>query len=742
MRTGFYFLLCVLLGACKPTYEETIVSLDDYKLEKGFKLKVIAAEPLLKAPIALDFDAKGRIWVVEMPGFMSNIDGTGEDNPTGTIKILEDLDKDGVMDHAKIFLDSLVLPRAIAMVYGGVLYAEPPNLYFIEIEDDKPVNRVLVDSIYALEGNPEHQPNGLTLNIDNWIYNAKSHFRYQRKNGKWLKEPTTYRGQWGIAHDNFGRLYYNDNSRQLLGDYILPNRLVRNAYLQPRKGVNQLLTKDQRVYPLHVASVNRGYDNTTLNKDSVLINVTAACAPLVYRGGAFPEGYSENVFVCIPEGNLIKRNILSFNTDNITAEQAWQEKEFLASTDEGFRPVNLSNGPEGSLYVVDMHRGILGHHAYLSPYLKKKIVEKQLDTIVNKGRILKIEKEGILPSVLPDFDALSTSELVNLLFHKNGWIRDYAQHYIIYKKKKGVIPELKNLVVEKNTNPLAKIHALYALKGLEALSFSVLNEVAQSDNSKVVVHAIVLLEDFVTSENIAPIKKTFDDLLERKDATIDLYLSTSIGVWTVLSKEHFLPALFVLANRYEDKGIYQEAIVSGSNNITEEVLLELKEIPNRVANNLDTLLIKTIENKVLDRKNSIYTRTGLTEDTRTVGAKLFRNICAACHGLGGEGIYGLAPPLQKSEFITESVERLALIILHGVKGPIVVNGKAYEMNLAMPGLLSNETLSDKDISDIISYVSNAFDPKPKHIRASRIKELRELKPKEGLEFTAKELLVY
>ncbi len=361
-------MLCAVLIGCTPSFDEPDISLEEYQVETGFELQMLAAEPLLKAPVAMDFDNQGRIWVAEMSGYMNNIEGRGEEEPTGAIRILQDLDKDGVMDHSKIFLDSLVMPRALALVYGGLLYAEPPNAWFVEIDSDKPGKRTLVDSLYAPDGNPEHQSNGLVLNIDNWIYSAKHSYRYQRKNGKWLKEPTTVRGQWGITHDNFGRLYFNDNARQLLGDYVLPNRLIRNEYIEPKQGVNRLLTNDQRVYPLHAASVNRGYAPSVLDSDSLLKEFTSASGPLVYRGSTFPEGYDQNVFVCAPEGNLIKRNILTFHGDSISAKQAWQEKEFLASTDEGFRPVSLYNGPDGGLYVVDMHIGLIQHYAFLSPY--------------------------------------------------------------------------------------------------------------------------------------------------------------------------------------------------------------------------------------------------------------------------------------------------------------------------------------------------------------------------------------
>ncbi len=471
--------------------------MDGYKVEEGFNLQMVASEPLLNAPVAIDFDAKGRIWAVEMPGFMENLNGKGEMNLPEASEFLRIWTSDGEMDHAKVFLDSLVMPRALALVYGGLLYAEPPNLWFVEIENDRPGTRTLVDSLYAPEGNPEYQPNGLMLNIDNWIYNARLPYRYQRKDGTWRKEATTFRGQWGITHDNFGRLYFNDNARQLLGDYLLPNRLVRNKYVEPKNGVNRLLTDDQRVYPLHAASVNRGYAPGVLDNDSLLKEVTAACSPLVYRGGTFPKPYNQNVFVCVPEANLIKRNILTFHGDSTSAEQAWQGKEFLASTDEGFRPVHLSNGPDGSLYVVDMHRGVIQHYAFLSPYLKKEAHKKQLDTFTGFGRILKITKKDSKAPSMPNFENASGSELVQLLKNKNGWIRDQAQHQLIYRNKTEAIAELEKLAMDEN-RPLAQIHALYALIGLDALSFEGLKEVAQKSNPEVVAHAMVLLEDFVS----------------------------------------------------------------------------------------------------------------------------------------------------------------------------------------------------------------------------------------------------
>ena len=175
-------------------------------IEKGFEIKLVASEPLIAAPVAVSFDKGGRIWVVQMNDYMPDTLGTGEDRPTGKVVILSDKNGDGIMDEQKIFLDSLVLPRAICLIEDGILVAEPPNLWYYTIRDDKPINKTLVDSAYAEGGNVEHQPNGLLRAMDNWIYSAKSAKRYRKKGDKWLIERTHFRGQWGHQPGRMGTI--------------------------------------------------------------------------------------------------------------------------------------------------------------------------------------------------------------------------------------------------------------------------------------------------------------------------------------------------------------------------------------------------------------------------------------------------------------------------------------------------------------------------------------------------------
>lgn len=741
-KSVLLFLVVTLISiACKQkSFEEPLVLLKDYQIEDGFELHVVASEPFIEAPVAMDFDNKGRIWVVEMKGYMQNLEGTGSEIPNGTITVLEDLDEDGITDHSKIFLDKLVLPRAIAHVYGGLLYAEPPNLWFVDIKDDKPINKVLVDSLYSDGGNVEHQPNGLMMHIDNWIYNAKSNFRYQKKNGKWIKEPTTFRGQWGISKDNFGRLYYNTNSTQLIGDYVLPNTIIKNPFYKPTEALGKKLTPNQNVFPIHPTSVNRGYVDGVLNKDSLLVKVTSACGPLIYRGDKFPKAYLENAFVCAPEANVVKRNVLTISPSKVTAKQAIPNKEFIASTDEGFRPVNLFNGPDGNMYIVDMHRGIIQDKAFLTPYLQKKYAEKKLDTIIGMGRILKVVSKSNTSKEIVDLESLTISELVNLFYHPNGWLRDRAQQLLIYKKEKSVIPLLEKLL--KNTNnPIAQIHALHTLNGLNALNFDTLVKLLYSNrNSSFISHALVLLEQFAKEERVLPVVKLSQKLMTKNNPEIDLYLLSSLGDWISLSNEKFFPIVLELSNKYKDNLLYQESLISSLRGMEYNFLLFLNEKEKNASKYiLFDILNTTISNKEKNKKNSIYTEESMKTDGRIAGYNIFRNFCATCHGIEGDGIENLAPPLKDSEYVTGSSERLALIILHGLSGPIHVNGKLYEQDAIMPGLANNPEFTDTDIKNIIEYLNNAFPGKSNKINVERIKQLRDQKPKSGNVFSEKEL---
>lgn len=677
---------------------EQILDTSEFILHDGFSIKLIAAEPLLDSPVAMQFDQKGRIWVVELPGYMRDIDGSDEDLPDGKIVILTDEDKDGQMDTRSIFLDSLQAPRTLALVYNGLLYSEGTNLWWTSIENDQPGQPELVDSLYVIGGNIEHQPNGLLYNLDNWIYSAKSNARYRKKDSAWQKEATSFRGQWGLTHDDQGRLFYNSNSDPLIGDFAMPNVLIENPYQKIKYGLQQRIADDFRVFPYQATAVNRGYEKGVLDENEKLTTFTSACGPLVYLGGQFPEEYYGNAFVCGPEANLIKRYILENDGVKTKAKLAYLDDEFIISKDETFRPVNLYTCLDGTLYIVDLRQGIIQHRAYMTSYLREKILDRGLEKINGIGRIYQVRSTEKISSKINDYSKFRTKDYLPLLNNKNLELRMLAQKEIIFSGDKNLKDELVN-IARNGSGYLGRIHALWTLEGLGLLDESLLVETFENTDFQQVKQQVSYLSTLKKRNESSPV---FQKSTTRNNQSVNLYLCKYAGK---LNNKTGDVLWLDLAKEYSNDPIYCEALISGINNQEEKFLKKINQLKN---DSIYSMLAQVISNK---KNNEIQAPQLMTKpflDDRTAGFKLYNTYCVSCHGFDGKGVENLAPPLYPSEYVTGSAERIILIALQGLKGPVTVNGKKYEMNLVMPGIKNNPELTDKKIADLMVFIKNSF----------------------------------
>lgn len=537
--------------------------LASFKIEQGLQIQLVASEPLVQDPIVTTFDADGRLWVVEMRGFMNTIDGSTEKERIGRVSVLEDRDGDGRMDTSSVYLDSLVMPRAIALVPGGALVAENGSLWLTQDlnNDLKADTKILIDSAYAGSPLPEHSGNGLWRGMDNWYYNAKSRFRYRLENGKWQRDSTEFRGQWGICHDDKGHLIYNYNWSQLHADLVPPNYLSRNKHHQPTTGIDHGLTIDRRVYPIRPnPAVNRGYIPGTLDKEGRLLEFTAACSPLSYRGTTLSKEYHANVFVCEPSGNLVKRNVVEENGLLLSAHDPHPGKEFLASKDERFRPVHLSNGPDGALYVTDMYRGLVQHAAYITPYLRDQTINRKLVQPVHYGRIWRIVPKGWKPLKLVKLSKVSSEELVSYLSHPNGWHRDMAQRLLVEHNDKNIGPALSNLALKGNNN-LGRFHALWALKGLKLVQSELLFQLITDPNPLVRTTALRLLEPLAKNNESVRTKLEQRLLHSWKKAPIEQILQIALSA-QVLHPAVSYKLLAGITERYGSMPLIRDAVMS------------------------------------------------------------------------------------------------------------------------------------------------------------------------------------
>jgi len=444
-------------------------ALKSFRLPPGFRIELVASEPMIEAPVAISFDDQGRLFVVEMRGYMRDMEGTTEKEPLGRIALLTDTDGDGRMDKASAFLDNLVMPRGVMAVKGGAFVAEPPNLFFCRdtkgtgIADEK----ILVASDFGtFGGQPEHMANTPTWAMDNRVYAAGYSTSFKLNNGAWQKGPGLGRGQWGLSQDDAGRLFYNYNSDLLRTDLLPAAAYARNPLLRDALGINNKVIKDQSVYPSHpTPGVNRGYDAKTLRADGTLANATSTCGAAIYRGDAFPAEFRGNAFIPEPASNLVKRVIITEKDGLLTGTNAYEEKEFLTSTDERFRPVMTATGPDGALYVVDLYRGMLQHPGFLTHYLIANIKARKLETPINQGRIWRIVRDDQAAPKTTKIP-VDAAARVKLLTHPNGWVRDSAQRLLVESADVAAATPLRALLADTQAPATARLHALWSLDGL------------------------------------------------------------------------------------------------------------------------------------------------------------------------------------------------------------------------------------------------------------------------------------
>lgn len=445
--------------------------LKTFKLPPGFRIELVASEPMIESPVAISFDDQGRLFVVEMRSYMRDLEGTTEKEPTSRISLLTDVDGDGRMDKASAFLDNLVMPRGVMAVRGGAFVAEPPNLFFCRdtkgtgVADEK---TLIATDFGTFGGQPEHMANTPTWAMDNRIYSANYGTSFKLANGAWQKGPGLGRGQWGLSQDDAGRLFYNYNSDLLRADLLPAAAYARNPLLRDAIGINSKVLKDQSVYPSHpTPGVNRGYDAKTLRADGTLATATSTCGAAIYRGDAFPAEFRGNAFIPEPSSNLVKRITIAEKDGLLTGANAYEEKEFLTSTDERFRPVMMANGPDGALYVVDLYRGMLQHPAFLTHYLIANIKARHLELPVSGGRIWRIVRDD-QPAPRATKIPAETSARVRLLAHPNGWVRDSAQRLLVESGDLKAVAGLEALLKDSQAASVTRLHALWTLDGLGA----------------------------------------------------------------------------------------------------------------------------------------------------------------------------------------------------------------------------------------------------------------------------------
>ena len=772
-------------------------ALEAFRIAPGFNIELVAAEPLVEDPVAMAWDEYSRLYVVEMRGYMPDIFGNGKNDPVGQIVRLTDIDGDGVMDESEVFMDKLINPRAVAVVNEGILVGVPPDLWLCRLPEpdavcDQP-ERIGDYGPDVGKANVEHMENGLLAGIDNWLYNSKSARSFRYRNGELEVRVGPKRGQWGIAKDDLGRLFYNHNSTWLQGDLFFGEDLFAAGGERKYQGIEENLTETSLVYSVRVnPGVNRAYIEGTLREDGRLNKSTGVSGLAVYRGDQFPERFSRDVFIPESAGNVVSQFRLSDEgmslraSQQLYADEQWGERDFLGSTDERFRPVDAFNGPDGALYIVDMYRGIIQDSYYMSDELRAQILQRHLDKPVGKGRIWRVTHEEGKPRMpLPNLGTKSALELVELLGSDNGWTRDTAQRLLIANEA-DVAGDLQAVVLGGKT--LAAIHALWTLEGRGELDDKVVASAFAVDDPWRQIHALRAGSSLLNTESLlelagngqgmsplaamqlaiamservenASVHAVLKQLIYQhidnafvRQAVVVAVAEQELGFLRSLladasmkeaseGKHALLSDLAAYAYRQLRGGLKSEepapealgeliAVIESATGAQEwqqiamlDGLSKLSRVPGfhpALLESAPKLFTAQVDSKVLAEArrdaHPAFTWPGdllaagvdpLTPEQKALMAKgeTFYMRCAGCHGTDGAGLAGLAPPLAGVEWVTGPPEWLGRIILQGMAGPLVVEGK--EWNGVMPAHGHITDLDDETLAGLMTYLRRSW----------------------------------
>lgn len=670
-----------------PEYLSPEESMKRFNLPKGYHLELVANEPMVKEPVAITWDGNARMYVAEMLTYMQDADATGERLPASRIVMLEDTNNDGRMDKRSVFIENLMLPRMMLSVNNELLVNETNTITVAAYRDTDGDGKadqkriVYENSKYsANDANMEHQRSGLDWNIDNWIYMTYEPIRFRFSDGI-LKADTMINGaggQWGLTHDNYGRLFYSSAGGEVP---------IQRFQVNPKYG--SLDFKDQYdpefvgVWPvISTPDVQGGLPR--LRPDSTLNHFTASCGQSIFRGNALPADLMADYLVCDPVGRIIRRAKLINEKGKTVARNAYYQQEFIASTDMNFRPVNTYTGPDGNLYIVDMHRGIIQQGNWTKPgsFLRKVIDRLGLAKNIGHGRIYRLVHDGYKSAPKPKILEDTPLRLVRHLDHPNGWWRDNAQKQIIVLGDKSVVPVLKQIVMGNRANlpakpsPLARIHALWTLEGLNSIDKDLLLTAMDDSDAQVRKAAVWISEEFIRSN---------DQQLLRKLESL-----TADPSYDVRSQ-------LLLSLSYNQGSMAQEI----SNKLISE--------------NQDSEMITAIPGLLQRTENiRVYgSRLGslaIADRERVMkGAAIYRSLCASCHGADAKGLTSqVAPPLLGSKRLAGDKSTAIRILLHGLSGP--VDGKTYPGDL-MPAMGAN---SDEWLAEVLSYARFEFGKGPRN----------------------------
>ena len=664
-------------------------------LPEGYEITPVLTEPQIEQPGAIAFDGNGRLFVLELRTYMLTADSDGTLEPISRISRWEDKDNDGIYETGTAFVDNLIFPRFV-LPYGKdailTMESDADNVYkYSDTDGDgKADKKELFTTNYGRSGNVEHQQAFMYYGMDNWLYSTVNAFRVREAPGGVIREATGYnRAQWGVTHDDDGKLWFLGGASGLPSQFQFPvhygNFNFENEFAEGFEIPWGAAVK--------LADLQEGMDRVR-QPDGGPNRVTGAAGNDIFRGNRLPKAIYGQLFYGEPVARIVRQINPVVEQGLTTLHNVYQDQksEFLRSEDPLFRPVDMATAPDGTLYIADMYHGIIqeGQWAQKGTYLRTKIEQYQLDKVVGLGRIWRITHKSLeRDKKVPRMFEESTLGLVKHLEHPNGWWRDKAQQLIVLRGDRSVVPQLEALVKDSD-NTLGRFHALWALEGLGVLKAEMVSELFKDPNPRIRIQAMRVSETLHKAGN-----KSFDsaylEMLNDKneDVVIQAMLSGKL-----LKTEGLNKAIEKLLKTNKTKGVQT---IGGQ-------ILKPKEVKRWWEKGNAEL---TQEQKITMKK----------------GAVIFNELCVQCHGNDGNGTplgngSVMAPALSGSARVQSHPQYIIKTVMHGLEGPL--DGVTYPAGI----MVGNKEQSDEWIAAITSYIRQNLSNKASMITPEEVAEVR------------------
>ncbi|MCH9776162.1 MAG: HEAT repeat domain-containing protein [Planctomycetes bacterium] len=672
-------------------------SLKGFRLEHGFGLELVAAEPTVMDPVDACFDENGQMYVAEMRGYPylpeqrpDYIPGPVRKN-AGVIRLLQDTNGDGSMDQSFVFADTITWPTSVCCYDGGVYVIAPPNIYYFK-DTDGDHKADIRETVFT--GLPTKNVQGLANNLK-WSLDNHIYFAGGTNGGSILKDgkvvipsgrrdlklnPKTREleaisggSQFGHSMDDWGNRFVCSNSNHIQ-HVVYPSRYIkRNAYLAvpgvlrtaARRGAAAPVFRRSPPEPYRVIRTARRVADPAFRKrlsptEQVATGFfTSATGVTIYRGGAYPLEFQGNAIIGDVGGNLIHRKTMEQKGATHVATRADENTEFITSKDNWFRPVNFVNAPDGTLWVLDMYRETIEHPFSIPEDIKRHL---DLESGYDRGRIYRlVHPQGTKFKVLK-LGKMPIDRLVLQLESPNSWNRETAQRLIWERQDKSAMEPLVNLL-QTSKQPLGRLHALWALDGLNALNAELLLKALKDREPGVREHAIRLSEKY--SQKNPELSQAVLKLTADPDYRVQLQLAFSLGEF---EKDAAIAGLTKLVDSRNFDRDLQVAVLTSSADIAGPLAVNfLRESKGKLSGSKRSLVIELlrIAGAKKDTNDSIAVLGYVSDDSISLVQKQLV-LGALGEGLGRRGA-SLGTLLNDSKLDSKMKQRFDKTIADAVQ---------------------------------------------------------------------------